>query len=66
MILQSELELKAQLMTSAEADFTAKTWTFRAPSFEVGAGDYLIISLREWRELWDKYSTVGKDGKHGS
>lgn len=52
--LQGALGMKMQLMESAEADFSAGTWTFKAPSFVVSGGEYLIISKRDWMDFWDE------------
>jgi hypothetical protein len=46
-----ELQNKAMLMTSDEANLVEGTWTFRAPYFQCAAGEYLIISLRDWNEM---------------
>lgn len=54
-ILKSDLMLKMNRMESVVADFKAETWTFTAPYFIVGAGEYLIISKRDWDETWKAF-----------
>jgi len=55
MILRTELERAAQLLTSLRADWEGYTWTFTAPSFQISGGDYLVISLSDWKKIWDKF-----------
>jgi hypothetical protein len=56
--IQQALSDRMQMMDSWEADFEKKTWTFGGNySFTVSAGQYLIISAKQWDEFW---STLGK------
>lgn len=52
--LKSELTQCAHLMESKGADFKENTWEFTAPYFTVGYGEYLIISVRDWNDIWEK------------
>ena len=62
--LQVTLGMKMQLMESYGADFTTKTWTFRAPTFYVSAGDHLVISKKDWIKFWDELTAVSEnDGR---
>jgi hypothetical protein len=58
-----ELQSKAMLMTSDEANLVEGTWTFRAPWFQCGAGEYLIISLRDWKDLQQRAQSEGGQQK---
>lgn len=59
--LRSLIAMKMQAMTSAEADFEKKTWTFEAPSFVCKAGTHLLISERDWIALWDELLAADGD-----
>jgi hypothetical protein len=56
------LETRMQLVTSVEADFSTKEWKFRGDGLKVSSGDYLVISLAEWRKFCDEVQPVGKSG----
>jgi hypothetical protein len=49
-----EAYASANIMQSDEANFEANTWTFTAPYFKAGAGEYIIIHRRDWEGLMQK------------
>jgi hypothetical protein len=55
--LRDALRKKVHCITSAEADFEAQTWTFRAPGARVAAGDYFIVSVSDWMHFWELEQT---------
>ncbi len=65
MILKTDLETASQLLTSIEADFEKGTWTFNGPIALVGGGDYLVISIRDWQEVWRKYDEASEPFRPG-
>jgi hypothetical protein len=54
MDLKSELEREMFVLDSLEADFSTETWTFKATGVRVSGGSYLVISLREWQQFWER------------
>ena len=53
-LLRELLIDRGQSLRSTEADFEADTWTFGIyRDTRVGAGDYLVISWKDFGEIFD-------------
>ena len=55
--LKGEFTMAAHLMTSIEADFENRTWTFQANHFRCGGGEYVVISKHDWDRIWYQFET---------
>lgn len=50
-LVLDEIQRNSNLLTSVEADFATGIWSFRAPYFQCGAGEYLVISKHDFDRI---------------
>ena len=55
------LQTRMQIITSIEADFDTCEWKFRGDGLKVSGGDYLIISVTEWKRFCDEVQPVASE-----